>query len=435
MRGIEVSEMAGLDKRDEERAQRGDEVHHFQAVGGDGFRYDGEAAAMVDGAERVPPAVRRRGDDAISVVRGGGGEQREEIVPGQFRHVAGGDEVPIGLRNAESGQQTADGPEAGHEIGDNGKSEGAMAVGIADDDGGAGGGENLRGDARGERLPVEGKQRLVHAHSRASTSRKHEARLPHERIITLGAIPAFRNGIGKNLNCGYNRIKHKALFCFLTVGFWMASTCADSPKLSARDNPPAGGLASVVRVDAKTGRLVRVTRISPGGGMKAPVPTVAVDALVQSAARSHDVDPLLVHSVIQAESAFRPLAVSAKGAEGLMQLMPATARRFGVSDVFDPQENIEGGVKYLKYLRDLFQDDRLAIAAYNAGEGAVAKYKGVPPYRETAAYVDKVSRGYDLAKKAAGKSGAAPKPAPEEDAYRQLASFYDAQGLLHMTTQ
>ena len=215
----------------------------------------------------------------------------------------------------------------------------------------------------------------------------------------------------------------------------MGTVCADSPKLSARDNPPAAGVSSVVRVDSKTGRLVRVIQGQQGRARNTAVPSASVDALVRTSAQSHDVDPLLVQSVIQTESAFQPLAVSPKGAEGLMQLMPATARRFGVSDVFDPQENIEGGVKYLKYLRDLFQDDRLAIAAYNAGEGAVAKYKGVPPYRETAAYVDKVSRRYDLAKKAAGKSGGAPRPAPEEDTYGQLASFYDAQGRLHMTTQ
>ena len=218
----------------------------------------------------------------------------------------------------------------------------------------------------------------------------------------------------------------------------MASTCVDSPKLFAKDNAPAGRLASVVRVDARTGRLVRRVEISPAGAGragKAAVSSAAVDALVRTAALNHDVDPLLVHSVIQAESAFQPLAISAKGAEGLMQLMPATARRFGVSDIFDPRENIEGGVRYLKYLRDLFQDDRLAIAAYNAGEGAVTKYKGVPPYRETAAYVEKVSRGYESAKKAAGKRGVAPKPAPEESPYGQLASFYDAQGRFHMTTQ
>ncbi len=435
MRRIDVAEMAGIGQRDEERAERGDQVHHFQVFGGDRFRDGGKAAAMVDGAERMPAAVGCDGHDAIAGVRGGGGEKQPQVVAGQTGHVAGGDEVPIGLAHAESGEQTANRPQAGHEIGENGKTEGGIPDGVADDRNRTGGGENFGGDARGERQSTVQKQRLVHAHSRASTPRQHEARLPHERIIALGALPALRDGIGKNLNCGYNRIKHKALFCFLTVGFWMASTCADSPKLSARDNPPAARLASVVRVDSKTGRLIRVTLGQRGNAGKTAAPAASVDALVRTAARSHDVDPLLVQSVIQAESAFQPLAVSPKGAEGLMQLMPATARRFGVSDIFDPQENIEGGVKYLKYLRDLFQDDRLAIAAYNAGEGAVAKYKGVPPYRETAAYVDKVSRRYDLAKKAAGKSASAPRPAPEEDAYRQLASFYDAQGRLHMTTQ
>ena len=108
---------------------------------------------------------------------------------------------------------------------------------------------------------------------------------------------------------------------------------------------------------------------------------------------SHSLPPQLVHSVIKVESNYNPSAVSPKGAQGMMQLMPATARRFGVANVFDPIENIEGGARYLKYLLDLYGGDyRLALAAYNAGEGAVEKYGSVPPYPETQNYLIQVNR-------------------------------------------
>ncbi|MGC9457678.1 MAG: lytic transglycosylase domain-containing protein [Halothiobacillaceae bacterium] len=118
----------------------------------------------------------------------------------------------------------------------------------------------------------------------------------------------------------------------------------------------------------------------------------AYESLVREMSRRHGVDPALVRAVIHAESAFNERAVSPKGAAGLMQLMPATAARFGVRDVFDPEENIRGGVTYLAFLLRLFDgDQRLALAAYNAGEGAVKKFQGIPPYDETVHYVAKVT--------------------------------------------
>ena len=102
-------------------------------------------------------------------------------------------------------------------------------------------------------------------------------------------------------------------------------------------------------------------------------------------------EPELINAVIRQESAYDPYAVSHKGAKGLMQLMPAMARRFGVKDVFDPAENVQGGVKYLRQLLDRYDGDRrLALAAYNAGEGAVDRFGGVPPYRETQNYVERI---------------------------------------------
>ena len=112
---------------------------------------------------------------------------------------------------------------------------------------------------------------------------------------------------------------------------------------------------------------------------------------VRAAAREHGVDEAIVRAIIHAESAFNPNALSRVGAQGLMQLMPATARRFGVGNAFEPRQNISGGVKYLAWLLTRFNGDlTLAAAGYNAGEGAVDKYKGVPPYRETRHYVERV---------------------------------------------
>ena len=117
---------------------------------------------------------------------------------------------------------------------------------------------------------------------------------------------------------------------------------------------------------------------------------------IADAARTHGVDPRLVAAVVRRESAFRVNAVSPVGASGLMQLMPATARFLGVKNVFDARENIFGGTRYLRTLLDTFNGDLdLTLAAYNAGPGAVRKYNGVPPYRETRAYVAAVRSSYE----------------------------------------
>ena len=115
------------------------------------------------------------------------------------------------------------------------------------------------------------------------------------------------------------------------------------------------------------------------------------DHHISAAAAAHGVSVDLVRAVIQVESDFDRQAVSSKGAQGLMQLMPFTARRFGVSDPFDPRQNVFGGVRFLRFLLDLFQGNvALAVAGYNAGENAVLRSGGIPPYKETRAYVDKV---------------------------------------------
>lgn len=119
------------------------------------------------------------------------------------------------------------------------------------------------------------------------------------------------------------------------------------------------------------------------------------DPLVRRLAEKHKVDPELVHVIIRAESNYDSFAVSAKGAMGLMQLMAPTAGQYGVKNVFDAAQNIEGGIKYLKDLIKLYDGEtRLILAAYNAGQEAVRKYKGIPPYPETKNYISVIMRDY-----------------------------------------
>jgi soluble lytic murein transglycosylase-like protein len=131
--------------------------------------------------------------------------------------------------------------------------------------------------------------------------------------------------------------------------------------------------------------------VPPGGDLR---------EIAAAAARRHGLDPELVVAVVSVESGFRPEAVSPKGAQGLMQLMPRTAASLGVEDAFDPAQNLDGGARHLGQLLTLYGGDvARALAAYNAGEGAVQRHGGVPPYRETRAYVKKVLERYRAGKK------------------------------------
>lgn len=119
------------------------------------------------------------------------------------------------------------------------------------------------------------------------------------------------------------------------------------------------------------------------------------DSLIDHYADRYNVDPVLIRAVIQVESDFNPRCVSRRGARGLMQLIPETAKRYGVRDVFNPEENIRGGVHYLSDLLEMFHNDlSRTLAAYNAGENAVLKYAGIPPYSETTVYVTRALTVY-----------------------------------------
>lgn len=118
------------------------------------------------------------------------------------------------------------------------------------------------------------------------------------------------------------------------------------------------------------------------------------DRLISRLGQSHEVSPALVKAVIAAESNFNPRAVSKKGAQGLMQLMPQTARELGVENAFEPEQNVSGGTRYLRQMLTRYGDVSRALAAYNAGPEAVDRYRGIPPYQETQAYVDRVLTYY-----------------------------------------
>ena len=145
-------------------------------------------------------------------------------------------------------------------------------------------------------------------------------------------------------------------------------------------------------------QLTRLTNMNVGTALEGfTTGNTAVDGFIVESGKRNSVDPVLLYSIMHQESTFKQGAISPKGARGLMQLMPPTARRFGVTNIFNPQQNIEGGARYMRFLLDLFKDVNLALAGYNAGEGAVMKHGyRVPPYRETQEYVRRISTRYNL---------------------------------------
>ena len=164
---------------------------------------------------------------------------------------------------------------------------------------------------------------------------------------------------------------------------------------------PAGLLVALLALSSATESSVTADFLAvgvPGEGRASAPARVAhresqYDEMIRDCAEEYAVDPALVKAVIRAESSFDPSAVSRRGARGLMQLMPSTARMHGVSNLHNPRDNIRAGVRHLRSLLDHFQNDaKLAVAAYNAGKRTVTRYRGLPPYRETRTYVAKVLR-------------------------------------------
>jgi len=272
---------------------------------------------------------------------------------------------------------------------------------------------------------------FIPTHPGTAPPRKHVPRARHKEMITLGFGRTRRFKAGPALEKNFSdNIRENILrqFCFKLI---LAGLAAGALFGAGPDSPQR--VTSVVRPDLRTGKLVRSISVSSkpvavvrvaetvlqpvvvGAGVPEPepvAPSPGLDEAVRRIAAENSLSPQLIHSVIKVESNYNPHAISNKGALGLMQLIPATARRFGVSDVFNPVQNIQGGAKYLRYLLDLYSEDYpLALAAYNAGEAAVARYGGVPPFAETRNYVLQVRRQLEQAKKAAAaKAVAAPAP-------------------------
>jgi soluble lytic murein transglycosylase-like protein len=177
------------------------------------------------------------------------------------------------------------------------------------------------------------------------------------------------------------------------------------------------------------------------GSTRVGSPVSLIQLLIDSISKNHGVDPQLVTAMMKTESNFNRWAVSSKGALGLMQLIPETGRRFGVRDFFDPRQNIEGGVRYLKFLLQKFNGNiELSLAAYNAGENVVARFGRVPPIQETQDYVRKIRAIYKQSSAAAAKENA-PKleasaaPAPTETAPMPPVIYktVDERGIVHFS--
>ena len=173
----------------------------------------------------------------------------------------------------------------------------------------------------------------------------------------------------------------------------------DTTRLYMSTTPDSGYVdvptAEIESFEVAPPELAAATGVAPSADLK---------SLVRSASDRHEVDADFIASVIRAESSNNPRAVSRKGAQGLMQLMPQTASKLGVKNSFDPSDNVDGGVRYLRELLLLYNNDMVkALAAYNAGPQRVQQYKGVPPYHETRAYVARVIKDYNRKKLAERK--------------------------------
>ena len=389
-----------------------------------------EAAAMIDGAEGIEPsaAVVTR-DYTVGWARFDCFKETFEKMYSQTGHVTGDDQVPVGFGDAQNRVHAAQGSAVFDEIGHHGVTQRGITVRRTDHRHVSGGLPDALGYVIEQGRMAERKKGFVAAHAGALATGKDVARI-HEMMVP-------------HVHLGHDTLGHETGQDQIAVGNNFVYICslltivmlAASPTMAAEVGHVSvrtDAKTFVVRADPRTGRLIRVPRANSSSRTSPK----EISDLVEQSAKAHNVDPLLIHSMIKVESDYNVHAVSPKGAEGLMQLTPSTARMLGVSDSFDPGQNIEAGVKYLKYLQSVYKDDRLALAAYNAGPGAVSKYKQIPPYPETQNYVAQVGKRYEDARKSAEKPAVAAQPAVAltSDAHPKLEQFVDENGRLHLRT-
>ncbi len=418
---------------------------------------------MVNGAQRFD-APLAAGHNNI----GGRGvlDKSVQVFHIQPGHVAGHNQASLRHRCAERRDQAAEGPIAGCFILHHRPAEVRVAFPQAHQRRGTRrAGDHLR-HMNHQRNIAERQQRLVAPHPLAVSAAQNEP---------LALAPAHL----KIIPSCYNLLIRITLSRF-TILAGLVSCYALTAWAGDLARPTAAPrVKSVVRLDPKTGRLLRSTfalpdrpalarAVLPISSIPVPASPVTVQAIepqileprsisasglvaplrplpkmplaserireiIEEKSKLHGLDPLLVHSVIRAESNYNPYAISPKGAEGLMQLIPATARQYGVRNSFDPEQNIEGGIRYLKYLQSLFSDERLVLAAYNAGEGAVAKYGWIPPYAETQDYVYKVGRYYGLARRQQTQAATVQPLVKTTPPPPVLQEFVDGEGRIHIT--
>jgi soluble lytic murein transglycosylase-like protein len=215
------------------------------------------------------------------------------------------------------------------------------------------------------------------------------------------------------------------LACLFVSGLWLSRPAWGDGIICITDEH---GRKIFINTSEAPAKGVLATRVlPPEKSGNASVPPPEISHLVEQTASRFQVDPQLVHAIIKVESEYDPKAVSRKGAMGLMQLIPETAQRFGVANPFDPKENIEGGVSYLKYLLGLYGGDlSLSLAAYNAGEGAVQRFGGIPSFAETRDYVQKVTNIYQSGSPLSGTNAAGNKSQASP-----IIRYVDERGVVH----
>ncbi len=372
-----------------------------------------ERSASVNGAERL--GTGGHGDVCLGM-RFRGVENDFQELGREAGKIARHDEVDVGCGQSKSGLDASERAASGTPVGDYGQTEMPIYIRRTYQRDVSGNVSDHFGDMQGHWPVMQIQKSLVGTHAGAGAAYQHEtgARLRgHGEMVSLEITKADE------------LVNRTMRSCFILL-----AAVAASSVLFAQTR-----VTSVVRPDARTGRLVR-TVVAARPAPLAPVASAELDAFIDRSATLNEVEGPLVESVIKAESNYNPSAISPKGAQGLMQLIPSTARRFGVANSFNPEQNIEGGVKYLKYLLELYHQDYVkAIAAYNAGEGAIAKYGGIPPYPETRNYVTQVAKNLRVARtRAARKVKPSPVQIASIAAYNPIEASVNSDGKVYYRT-